>query len=395
MTTDQLPSRPTPWHAGERAMQTRVGVGERMARVGGRAIRDFMPDQHRDFFARLPFLVVGSVDHAGWVWASLLAGRPGFAASPDPRSLTIAALPVAGDPLAGALAPGTKLGLLGIELPSRRRNRMNGSVIALDGAGFTVAVEQSFGNCPQYIQARDYASVEATPAGVRVETFTALDEAARALIARSDTFFVASASGSDGRHDVDVSHRGGRPGFVGIDGDGALVVPDYAGNRFFNTLGNLTANPRAGLLFVDFASGDLLQLTGTTTIVWEGPALNAFAGAERLWRVAPSQGRWLRGALPLRLELREFSPTLEGTGTWYEAQAVMAGEDGADSQHRGQPAVSGLPPGRDSQLDSLATDGGGTHEARGAGRRCDRRRVADEHGAGAEPRRERGALQGR
>ncbi len=332
MTTAQLPNHPSPWHDGERAMQARVGVGERMERVGGRAIRDFMPDQHRDFFAELPFLVVGSVDREGWVWASLLAGHPGFATSADPRSLTIAALPVGGDPLAGALALGTKLGLLGIELPTRRRNRLNGSVVALDGAGFTGAGEQSFGNCPQYIQARDYASAAATPAGVRIETFTALDEAARALIARSDTFFVASAAGSDGRHDVDVSHRGGRPGFVGIDGEGALVVPDYAGNRFFNTLGNLTANPRAGLLFIDFASGDLLQLTGATTIVWEGPALHAFAGAERLWRVAPLQGRWLRGALPLRLELRAFSPTLQGTGTWDEARAVMVGENGANAQ---------------------------------------------------------------
>jgi uncharacterized protein len=323
MTTNDTPNPPSPWHDGERAMQARLGVGERMARAGLRVIRDFMPDQHRDFFAQLPFLLVGSVDGEGWVWASLLAGKPGFATSPDPRRLTIAARPVAGDPLAGALRLGAKIGLLGIELPTRRRNRLNGSIVAIDGAGFTVAVEQSFGNCPQYIQARDYASVEASPDGVRVDSFTALDAAARDLIARSDTFFVASSSGGDGRHDVDVSHRGGRPGFVGIDEDGALVVPDYAGNRFFNTLGNLLVNPRAGLLFVDFASGDLLQIAGTAAIVWEGPQLAAFAGAERLWRVAPSHGRWLRGALPLRLALREFSPTLRGTGTWSEMQAAV------------------------------------------------------------------------
>src|SRR6266404_837544 len=185
MTNDQSPNRPSPWHDGERAMQARAGVAERMARVGERAIRDFMPDQHRDFFAQLPFIVVGSVDHDGWVWASLLAGRPGFAASLDPRSLTIAALPVSGDPLAGALVLGAKLGLLGIELPTRRRNRLNGSVVALDGGSFTVTVEQSFGNCPQYIQARDYDSVEAAPAGVRVETFTVLGAAARSLIGRA------------------------------------------------------------------------------------------------------------------------------------------------------------------------------------------------------------------
>src|SRR5260370_20833707 len=98
MTTAQLPNHPSPWHDGERAMQARIGVGERMERVGGRAIRDFMPDPHRDFFAQLPFLVVRSVDREGWVWASLLAGRPGFATRAHPRSLTIAAPPGARGP---------------------------------------------------------------------------------------------------------------------------------------------------------------------------------------------------------------------------------------------------------------------------------------------------------
>jgi uncharacterized protein len=325
MTADTSAEALSPWHEGERQIQARVGSAERLARVGGRAIRPFMPDQHRQFFAQLPFLVVGSVDADGFPWASILAGAPGFARSPDPRSLVIAARPVAGDPLADALTPGARLGILGIELPTRRRNRMNGRVTAIDEGSFTVAVDQSFGNCPQYIQRRDYAPA-AERRIVRTERFTALDGEASAFIAASDTSFVASfAPGDDSaaRYGVDVSHRGGRPGFIGIDDDGALVVPDYAGNGFFNTLGNLMVNPRAGLLFVDFASGDLLQVTGTTTIVWDGPLVAAFAGAERLWRLAPVQGRWLRGALPLRLDLREFSPTLAGTGTWRKAQAAV------------------------------------------------------------------------
>jgi uncharacterized protein len=323
MTIDTVASL-SPWHEGERLVQERVGTAERMARVGSRAIRDFMPDQHRDFFAQLPFVVIGSVDASGLPWASLLAGKPGFVRSPDPRRLVIEAQPVEGDPLNGALRPGARLGILGIELPTRRRNRMNGRVVAIGETGFTVAVEQSFGNCPQYIQRRDYAP--APPRDVRVESFTTLDDAARDLITGADTCFVASfARGDDAsaRHGFDVSHRGGRPGFIGIARDGALVVPDYAGNGFFNTLGNLMVNPRAGLLFADFASGDLLQLSGTTTIVWDGPELAAFAGAERLWRVAPIEGRWLRGALTLRLDLREVSPTLAGTGTWQEAQAAL------------------------------------------------------------------------
>jgi len=326
MTTKELPS---PWHAGERALQTRAGVGERMERVG-RNIRDFMPDQHRAFFAQLPFLVIGSVDGHGSPWASLLIGKPGFATSPDPQTLTIATRPIPGDPLETALAPGAKLGLLGIELPTRRRNRMNGRIVASNGEGFSVAVDQSFGNCPQYIQRRDYEGMAPPNGAVRVESFTRLDAAARGLISGADTFFVATfsrAEGSGRQDGVDVSHRGGRPGFVGIDDAGALVIPDYAGNRFFNTLGNMLENPRAGLLFIDFASGDLLQLTGRTEIVWDGEEVRAFAGAEHLWRLAPSHGRWLRGALPVRLALREFSPTLEGTGTWQEGGAADRREE--------------------------------------------------------------------
>ena len=58
-----------------------------------------------------------------------------------------------------------------------------------------------------------------------------------------------------------MSHRGGKPGFVGVQGD-TLAIPDFRGNRFYNTLGNLLGDPRAGLLFVDFASGDILQIQG-------------------------------------------------------------------------------------------------------------------------------------
>ena len=182
-----------------------------------------MTEQHRDFFAELPFVIVGSIDAEGMPWASLLAGPPGFVASPDPRRLDIAARPIPGDPLPATLKPGAPIGLLGIELWTRRRNRMNGHVIAADARGFSLAVDQSFGNCPQYIQRRDYL-LRRERLVPRVEAFAALDEAASALIARADTFFVASAapaSGAATSGGVDVSHRGGKPGFVQIESDGA------------------------------------------------------------------------------------------------------------------------------------------------------------------------------
>jgi ferredoxin-NADP reductase/predicted pyridoxine 5'-phosphate oxidase superfamily flavin-nucleotide-binding protein len=370
MTAIAAPHTPSPWHEGERAAQARVGVAERMEIAGRRSIRAFMPDQHREFFAQLPFLVVGSIDEAGWPWASILSGKPGFATSPDPRRLDIAVRPLAGDPLAAALVPGAALGILGIELATRRRNRANGRVAAIDQTGFSLAVEQSFGNCPQYIQLREEDARPAPQTIVRVESFTQLGDAAQNLIRRSDTFFVASFARNDSSPAsgggigvtgaaVDVSHRGGQPGFIGIAADGAIVVPDYPGNRFFNTLGNLLVNPRAGLLFIDFATGDLLQVAGTTEIVWEGDEIRAFRGAERLWRLTPVSGRWLRGAWPFRLALREVSPNALVTGTWDEAQATLAAERSRDAWRRWRIAriVDEAPDIRSFHLEPA--DGGG------------------------------------
>lgn len=319
------PGAAVPWHAGERALHERLGLGGKMDQIGRTNIRPYMPDQHRDFFAQLPFLIAGSVDDEGMPAASPLSGPPGFAHSPDPRRLDIAARPIAGDPLAEALRPGAAIGLLGIELPTRRRNRMNGRIIGVDAAGFAVAVDQSFGNCPQYIQRRGYLKPR-TIGAPWVEPLAALDDEARALIVRADTFFVASADAPS--LGVDVSHRGGRPGFVGIESDGALLVPDFRGNRFFNTLGNLLVHPQAGLLFPDFETGDLLQLEGTTEILFDGPLLDAWRGAERLWRVRPARARWLRASLPVSLVLEEISPHTLRTGIWAETKAALEGDRG-------------------------------------------------------------------
>jgi len=313
-----------PFHAGERALQTLAGSREVMAAAGSRVIRDFMPDQHREFFAQLPFLVVGSMDAQLQPWASVLAAPPGFAHSPDATHLRIDALPMADDPLSTQLVQGASLGLLGIQPHTRRRNRMNGNVEAIDAAGFLVEVQQSFGNCPKYIQAREPLFAAGQPAAP-AQRLDGLDDAARALIARADTFFIASAfpqHAADGdeadpaAQGVDVSHRGGLPGFVRVGEDGVLTVPDFTGNRFFNTLGNLSVHPRAGLLFIDFESGHLLHLTATAEIVWDGPEVAAFEGAERLLRLRVEQVLRRPGALPLRWGGAEVSPHLARTGRW-------------------------------------------------------------------------------
>lgn len=307
----------TSWHEGERRMQALAGMGQRMAELGPRVIRDHLPDQHRDFFAQLPFLVAGTVDSTGQPWASALAGVPGFLHSPDPQHLRIDSLPQPQDPMAGALGPGASIGLLGIEPQTRRRNRMNGVVEAVDALGFAVSVRQSFGNCPKYIQAREprLLAMAAEPQPARFST--ELDPAMRRIIAAADTFFIASVHPASAN--VDVSHRGGRPGFVRVDGDGSLTAPDFFGNFFFNTLGNIAVEPRAGLLFVDFDSGDLLQLAVEAQVIWDGPELARFAGAERLLRMRVLGALLRPAALPLRWSAAQPSPHLAGTGQWVEA----------------------------------------------------------------------------
>ncbi|WP_321812644.1 MULTISPECIES: pyridoxamine 5'-phosphate oxidase family protein [unclassified Burkholderia] len=305
-----------PFHAGELAMQQRAGVTQAADAAGRRGIRRFMPDQHRTFFAQLPFFVLGGVDPNGQSWPTLRVGMPGFVTTPDARTLRIDGDALPGDPLAGAWQPGVPLGGLGIEFDTRRRNRVNGVVRAVDGGALTIAVEQSFGNCAKYIQGRTPTFVPREgDASIAADVSDRLSDADRALLAQADTFFVASANTSAGAgaaRGADVSHRGGMPGFVRVDDAHTLTTPDFSGNRFFNTLGNLQHDPRAGLLFVDFDSGDLLYVAAHAEIVWDGPLVASFDGAQRVVRFHVREVRRTRGVLPFRWSAVERAPQFAG-----------------------------------------------------------------------------------
>jgi predicted pyridoxine 5'-phosphate oxidase superfamily flavin-nucleotide-binding protein len=305
------------FHEGELALQVRTGVRDRLGDAP--FIRDHMPQQHRDFFPLLPFLLAASVDGQGQPSASVLAGPPGFASSPDPRLLTVRALPGANDPLAANLRSGMPIGLLGIQPHTRRRNRLNGHVMAVDAQGFIVTVDQSFGNCPKYIQAREprFTGEAVAPRPMRTQN---LDEDAIRLVRSADTLYIATAHPEAGRsadrtHGIDVSHRGGKPGFVRVDG-ATLTFPDFTGNSFFNTLGNLLLEPRCGILFIDYDSGTTLQVSARAELVTEGEELASFRGALRLVRLHVTDALRTDGALPLRWSAAELSPVLEATGHW-------------------------------------------------------------------------------
>jgi predicted pyridoxine 5'-phosphate oxidase superfamily flavin-nucleotide-binding protein len=309
----------SPFHAGELAIQTRLGVQERIDKQGQRGIRNYLPEQHRQFFSQLSYVIVGTVDTVGNPWASILVGQPGFISSPSDRTLQVAAEPLFGDPLTTTLVNGTDIGLLGIELHTRRRNRMNGIVTAIRSEGFDVQVGQSFGNCPQYIQARMFKLEDYDVMPKPVCSVETLGEAEQLMIAIADTFFIATAYQSEAAgaaSGVDVSHRGGKPGFVRIDDDKTLTIPDFSGNHQFNTFGNLELNPHAGLLFIDFERGNLLYLTGSAQVIWEGSEISAYPGAERLLRFQLEKGYRVEGSLPLLWSEPEFSPFLSQTSSW-------------------------------------------------------------------------------
>jgi predicted pyridoxine 5'-phosphate oxidase superfamily flavin-nucleotide-binding protein len=294
------PAREPIFHPGEVALQNEAGVAERNARFAAQMIRGQMPEQHREFFPHVPFVIVASIDERGQPTASLLAAPPGFAWSPDPSTLRLESLPLAGDPLEQNLRPGAPLGVLGIQAHTRRRNRVNGTVATLDHTSFSIHVQQSFGNCPKYIHPREAFYVgahDAEPPRVVQQ----LGERERALIAGADTFFIASAhpgalTNPTSAAGVDASHRGGPPGFVHFTAYDSFEVSDYSGNNLYMTLGNLRLNPHAGLLFIDRVSGDLLQLEASVELIAGVQASSRESDSGRVLRFCVQRARTFRQA---------------------------------------------------------------------------------------------------
>jgi predicted pyridoxine 5'-phosphate oxidase superfamily flavin-nucleotide-binding protein len=314
--------KPSTWHQGEVAIQRSVGVAEHVARHAASIVRDHLPEQHRRFYPQLPYVVLGGVDANGDAWATLRAGKPGFAHSPNPSLLRINVPRDPVDPAENGFNDGDAVAVLGIELQTRRRNRANGSIVRSDPDRIDVDVEQAFGNCPKYIQARDFEFVRDPSVLLQApaEHLSRLDDRARKLITRADTFFAASYVDLPHGRQVDVSHRGGKTGFVRLSANGVLTIPDFSGNRLFNTLGNLLINPKSGLLFVDFETGDVLQLSGDAEVLLESPEIAVFLGAERFWRFVPRHFVYRAGCLPLRWTLKEWSPNSLATGAWAPAR---------------------------------------------------------------------------
>tara|TARA_R110002167_G_scaffold163319_4_gene360193 strand:+ start:7398 stop:9365 length:1968 start_codon:yes stop_codon:yes gene_type:complete len=313
----------SPFHYGELHVQQRANESHIAQRNGG-VISDTILSGAIPFIAQQKMLVLSSLDQQGNIWTSVLLGNPGFIQAPDPRSLlldTREMIKCADDPLWRNIQHNPKVGLLIIELASRRRLRVNGHIQRIDDSGFSIQVEQSYPNCPKYIQRR---SLQLTPAALQQSTEPSssgkmLDQELATLIETADSFFVGTASSATANTDstttdttataVDSSYRGGHSGFIEIIDNSCLRIPDYRGNSMFNTLGNIHSNAKAGISFIDFKRGQLLQLSGAAKILWEQQdSEDKTAGTQRFWELSIEQ--WRLTPLPkgLNWEFLDYSP---------------------------------------------------------------------------------------
>lgn len=296
------------FHPGELEVQQLAGVRD-AARSVGRIIASGIPMDLAPLLAEFRLAVAASIDAGGRVWASLLTGPAGFLDVAGEERLDIAAQVAPGDPLPPNLAGRPEMGLLVFDPATRRRLRFNGRGTVEPDGRFSLEVDQVYGNCRKYIQLRKLREDDRTavPGGGAAVRSSSLSATQRAWIGAADTFFIASAHPDGG---ADASHRGGRPGFVRVRDARILSFPDYPGNNMFNTLGNLAVDPRAGLLFVDFATGDLLQTTGKARLVRDREVVARHPGARTVVvEYEVDAVIETRAGSPLRWEFVESSPS--------------------------------------------------------------------------------------
>ncbi|KAF8074150.1 hypothetical protein FPV67DRAFT_1560343 [Lyophyllum atratum] len=315
------------WHHGERLIHKKLGhdtdysIMTLYQSIGGD-----LPGEHAVFHStRLPFIPVVTLDESGRPWGSILAGsegKPGFVRNSRYSVLSVDAKVWPGEPLIenakGYRDDGTMLVAgIGIEFSTRRRNKFAGKVTRLESDGdlfhLDVSVNESLGNCPKYINVRDLVSHPNTSPTVshtrlRLNLDERLPGNVITFIQESDTVFLGttySAPTDEAERypsHLGMNQRGGRKGFVRIlPSDGRTVVlPDFSGNRFMTSLGNIEATPLASLTFVSFVTGDILYLTGEAANLFNRDAQDLMPFQNALTTVYVTGYTYVFDALPVR-----------------------------------------------------------------------------------------------
>lgn len=252
----------------------------------------------QEFLDRQQLAVVSSIAANGCVWASSLTGEPGFIQAVTAQTVLIKAASITGDPFAQNLLAIAEIGILVIDLATRRRLRLNGKAEVRPDGAINLNVRQAYFN-PKYIQARQIEA-DVSNRVYNIQHARTLTENNSAFIAQADIFFIAFHTEGG----ADVSHPGGNSGFIRVLNANELVFPDYSGNDMFQTLGNISVKPHAGLLFIDFKRGSILQVTGKAYVLWDAACITEFPGV----KFQIDQVIEIAGACLLRWNFVEYSP---------------------------------------------------------------------------------------
>lgn len=338
------------WHPGEAELQKllRVPPTTNPTSAG-------LPKNYAYRVVQSPLVAFGALDAEGRPWVTVWGGEAGFAqpvghgvlsansladARHDPVLQALFGLPdglgnrtgeyqITREELEGGR--GKLMAGLSIDLAMRDRVKLAGRLVAGRvgggmGAGgqggvrsesdadsvvrvqMAMLVEESLGNCPKYLNKKTIRPCVPSPR--LVSENTPLPREALELLNKADLFFLSSTNGEG----MDVNHRGGPPGFIRLvsnksDEDGVnLCYPEYSGNRFYQTLGNMHIRPLVGMVVPDFETGDVLYLTGETKILMGAAANRVLTHTKLAIRVHVTAARFVQSSLPFRGDVVDYSP---------------------------------------------------------------------------------------
>ncbi|BCR99700.1 putative oxidoreductase, FAD-binding [Aspergillus luchuensis] len=325
------------WHPGEVAIQCQLGYATAVS-SHWTAVENQLREQHQLFHtSRLPFIPLTTTDADGRPWAGIVAGSTGtvgFVDSSSLKSLVFRARLWDGDPMLETLREWTPLeddqtkgpilqerlltAGLGIEFSTRRRNKFAGKIDMVKARSdldydFRVDITEALGNCPKYINVRQLGPYpRAKPHIVYQSLHMAptedLPDEVIDMIKSADTVFVATihrtdpASAAMFPSHAGMNSRGGFPGFLRVRPSDrrSIVLPDYSGNRFMSSLGNIESSGLAGFTIISFTTGDILYLTGTARNLVGLSALEMMFRHAAVTVLETTGFTLVRNALPLR-----------------------------------------------------------------------------------------------
>ncbi len=298
------------FHDGQLAVQKITGEAE-IAEMRIPMIQSSLHPRSIPFIEHQILAFIGSEDRKGDLWLSLLVGDRGFIKIPSVEEIIIDLSKLTSnrqDIFFENIKSNPTVGLLFHEAARRARYRAWGVATEVDNE-LSIKIRMGYPSCPKHIQ-REHIEVS-DDAGIISPTYTKgndLGEAEKNWIKSAHTFFISTQTK---KGDIESSHRGGDPGFIEIQENGHLRVPDYVGNSMFSTLGNIYENPKAALLFVDYKKGETLQLSGTAKLEFEQNSEDDFyksGETGRFWTFETKH--WIRTTNhhTVQAEFLDFSP---------------------------------------------------------------------------------------